>query len=133
MPLLLMLALNSIGQTTYERAFTYDTNGNRISSEIILAKEGEKAFRPSVMDTLAGVEVRIYPNPTNDRVLVETGATENAAAMRAVLMTATGAVLEEKMLDGPVVGFDLTGRASGMYYIEIGNGAVKQLWKVLKR
>ena len=127
-------ALTGWGQTTYERTFTYDMNGNRIACTILVAKAGggNGAFQPSAADTLAGVSIRIYPNPTNDKVFVATGTTEDVPTMKAVLMTETGAVLEEKRLAG-TENFDLTGKASGLYYLEISNNKEKLLWKVLKR
>lgn len=80
-----------------------------------------------------GMAMRIYPNPTNDMFFVSTAGNNAGGTMKATLVSATGAVLEVRYLNGSEESFDLTGEASGIYLLEIGNGNEKHVWKIIKR
>lgn len=138
-PLLFLLTTSGFGQNTFIRGFGYDTNGNRISAEILMAKshpdgstkDGE--FLPFATDTLADVTMRIYPNPTNDMFFVSTEGDNTGGTMKATLISATGAVLAVRYLNGSEESFDLSGEASGIFLLEIGNDSEKHVWKIIKR
>lgn len=139
LPLLFLFTICSFGQTTYVRAFTYDTNGNRIATEMLFAKtrtdgsSGKEEFLPSAADTLANMTVRIYPNPTNDMFFVSTTGNKADGTMKATLVSATGAVLSATLMDESEECFDLTGEASGIYFLEISIDGEKHVWKIIKR
>ena len=137
--LLFLFTICSFGQTTYVRAFTYDTNGDRIATEILFAKTrtdgsvDKEELLPLATDTLADVTMRIYPNPTNDMFFVSTSGNKTGGTIKATLISATGAVLAVKYLTDSEEGFDLAGEASGIYILEISNGKEKHVWKVVKQ
>ena len=140
LPLVLLLVMKSLGQSTFPKLFTYDQNGNRTGHMLAFAKadridnskEGAH-FMDFATDTLRDLTIQIYPNPTNDRVFVSTAMDETTPSLRAVLMTSTGSVLEEKRLDGGTESLDLSGKAPGLYILEIGTKETRHLWKIIKR
>ena len=88
---------------------------------------------PSATDTLANMTVRIYPNPTSDMFFVSTSGGEADGIVKATLVSATGAVLAVRYIDESEECFDLTGEASGIFLLEIGNDSEKHVWKIIKR
>ena len=93
--LFILYTICCFGQTAHVRAFTYDTNGNRIASEMLFAKTrtdgsvDKEEFLYSATDTLSNMTVRIYPNPTNDMFFVSTAVSEADVTMKATLVSAT--------------------------------------------
>ncbi|MCR5646009.1 MAG: T9SS type A sorting domain-containing protein [Bacteroidales bacterium] len=93
----------------------------------------EEEYLTSATDTLLDMTVNIYPNPTNDRVFVSTVAGEACGSLKARLMTTTGVLLEERLIENTAESFDMAGRASGIYLLEISGNGEQHLWKILKR
>lgn len=143
--LLIGLCLWSImqvyGQYPVNMVFSYDDNGNRIRNKIVFTKiqdkgnihETESSFLTSVLDTMNSVEICIYPNPTNDKVVVATRGMENGQTLKAMLLSITGKVLEERVIADTQESFDLSEKASGVYLLELHINQEKQIWKVIKR
>lgn len=137
--LFILYTICGFGQTAHVRAFTYDTNGNRIASEMLFAKTrtdgsvDKEEFLYSATDTLSNMTVRIYPNPTNDMFFVSTAVSEADVTMKATLVSATGAVLSVRHMDESEECFDLTGETTGMYFLEISTDKEKHTWKIIKR
>lgn len=90
-------------------------------------------FMASATDTLINLIVKIFPNPTNDKVFVSLIGDETSQTVQAMLMSSTGSLLEEKRFDNSTVSFNLTGKASGLYFLEISTDNTKHLWKIIKR
>lgn len=136
-PLFLVLAVKSFGQSTFTKLFSYDQNGNRIREELLFAKveksDNPARFMASATDTLINLIVKIFPNPTNDKVFVSLIGDETSQTVQAMLMSSTGSLLEEKRFDNSTVSFNLTGKASGLYFLEISTDNTKHLWKIIKR
>jgi len=138
--LLLLLSLKCFGQETYTKIFSYDQNGNRIRYELLLSKADKGSnsiedtpYMSSATDTLIDLAIQIFPNPTNDKVFVSSIGNETSKTVKAVLMTSTGSVLEEKQLVNSMESLDLTAKATGLYFLEISTDKAKHLWKIIKR
>ena len=139
--LLLGLCLWSVmlvnGQTPVNMIFTYDYNGNRTGREICFIRDNGGSEKqdalPFVSDTFDAVEVSIYPNPTSDKVIVAASGIRNGQDMKAVLLTISGEALEEKILANPTESFDLSGKAPGIYLLELYMNQEKHIWKVIKK
>lgn len=129
------------GQQPVNVVFTYDNNGNRIGREILFARAGdddndtlmEQELLTSVSDSFDTVEVSVFPNPTNDKVFVATKGLDSDRPMRAVLISPTGKALEERTVTSSAESFDLSGKASGVYLLELTVDRERHLWKVIKK
>ena len=143
--LLLGLCLWSVllvkGQTPVNMVFTYDYNGNRTGREICFIRgdgglentEAKQELLPFVSDCLGVVEVSIYPNPTNDKVYVAASGIGDGQNMKAVLSSMSGETLEERTIANTRESFDLSGKASGVYLLELYMNQEKHIWKVIKK
>lgn len=129
------------GQQPFYISFNYDENGNRTGTEILFTRAGgvgdntmeEQVFMSSISDSFNTVEVSVYPNPTNEKVYVATNNMENGHTMKALLMSVSGETLEERTVSGSKESFDLSGRASGIYLLELNLDQEKHIWKVIKK
>lgn len=139
--LCLLSVMQVFAQNPVNMNFNYDDNGNRTCNEIVITRildkvniqETESPFLTSALDSMNTVEISIYPNPTNDKVIVATRGMDSGQTLKAVLLSPTGKVLEERIVTDTGESFDLTGKASGVYLIEIYINQEKQIWKVIKR
>jgi hypothetical protein len=129
------------GQQYFNTTFSYDEHGNR-TGRVIQFSRGEEGTTKdlkgpeifsSVLDSFNFVDVNIYPNPTNDKVIVVTKGMENGQAMRAVLMDSSGKTLGERMMTNSEESFDLSGKASGIYLLVLTLDQEKHIWKVIKK
>ena len=129
------------GQIPMNMVFSYDDNGNRTGRVIVFSRadEGEEndikepELLPFASDSFKTVDVSIFPNPTNDKVFVELSGIENGQILKVVLMTATGKVLDEKSIASSEEFFDLSGKSSGIYLLELTLDQEKHVWKVIKK
>lgn len=139
--LCLLSIIHVFGQNPVNVNFNYDDNGNRIFKEIVITQvidkgnvqETKSPFLTSALDTMNTLEISIYPNPTNNKVIVATKGMESSQTLKAVLLSMTGEVLEERIIADTRESFDLSEKASGVYLIELYINQEKQIWKVIKR
>lgn len=141
--LLSAAAVPCLAQQNGTVSFSYDANGNRIARTLSFQKDdgkgrGDKehiATAPllaAATDTLSGLELALYPNPTDGRFSVSVGNAAEGTRLEAVLCTPTGAIISQKVLADGSVGFDLSGHASGVYLLRIEAGGETRIWKVIK-
>lgn len=135
-------AVPCLAQQTGTVSFNYDANGNRVLRTLSFQRgdgkgrgDTEHTAAPllaSATDTLAGLELSLYPNPTDGRFSVGVGNAAEGTRLEAVLCTPTGAVVSRKTLAGESIDFDLSGHAAGVYVLRIEAGEETRTWKVIK-
>lgn len=104
----------STGPGTYKVAVT-DTNGcQSVSASYVL-----NSTPPAGVSNLNSAEIKIFPNPTNEMVYVE-----SATALRAVILSTDGKVLIDKE---NVKEISLKGLVNGMYVIKLYNQEQQQV------
>lgn len=135
---LLLFAMDTFSQLPVQTLFSYDEAGNRVEREVSFSPigeglAGEQETLTSVSDSFGAMCVSIYPNPTNDKVFVATSNNDSRQTMKATLMSAAGQLLEEKSVKDAEESFDLSGRASGIYLIELSVGTEKHVWKLIRQ
>ena len=136
-------AVPCLAQQTGTVSFNYDANGNRVLRTLSFQRGDGKgrgdtehpAAAPllaTATDTLAGLELALYPNPTDGQFSVGVGNTAEGTRLEAVLCTPPGTVISRKTLAGESIDFDLSGHAAGVYVLRIEAAGQKRIWKVIK-
>lgn len=136
-------AVPCLAQQTGTVSFNYDANGNRVLRTLSFQRGDGKGrgdtkhianapLLASATDTLAGLEVALYPNPTDGQFSVGVGNAAEGTRLEAVLCTPTGTIISRKTLAGESIDFDLSGHAAGVYVLRIEAAGQKRIWKVIK-
>ena len=131
-------------------SYAYDNNGNRTGRTIVLPKTSEEMIKESDLssqddfssdeqrsilhDGLDKYALKLYPNPTSGRVMVESDAPVGKITM--YLTDTKGNLLKtissESAAQYPVT-FDLSAYSSGLYYLKFVSGQDSRVWKIIKK
>lgn len=118
-------------QTTVKDSivFTYDSNGNRTSRDLIF----ERLVDPKApIGNTSPFLCQLFPNPTPGEFRIQLADSETDSHTTATLLTSQGSVLQEKELSNGTVTFDLSSHADGVYILKIRNERAAETWKVIK-
>ena len=75
-----------------------------------------------VVDENNAMEIKVYPNPTNGILFVETRrATSLQAETEYIITNVTGQMLLSGHITNEIQQIDVTGLAEGMYFVRIQN------------
>lgn len=110
--------------------FSYDANGNRISRGISFKRILPPEQSPT---TLQHISYDLFPNPTKGQFSIVMNEPDKAGVLHATLLTTTGARIEEKIMSGSQMTFDLSSHPSGIYLLEVDGPDGHQSWKVIKQ
>ena len=129
--------------------FDYDACGNRTNrliefsgTEEFQESERESAFawigkesrwQASLSDVFAGMDVKLFPNPTEGGFFLSLFGDELPRNTMATLCTIDGSILHERIVAYHVEEFDLGGRPAGVYLINLSSGDDVKTWKIIKR
>lgn len=131
-------------------SYAYDNNGNRTGRTIELIKTNEEMKKESDLssqddipfdekrnilhDGLDKYSLKLYPNPTSGRVMVESDAPVGKISM--YLTDTKGNLLKTITSDSadqyPVT-FDLSGYSNGLYFLKFVSGQDSRVWKIIKK
>ncbi len=110
--------------------FTYDSNGNRTSRDLIF----ERLVDPKApIGNTSPFLCQLFPNPTPGEFRIQLVNPEAGSCAKATLLTSQGTVLQEKELDNGITTFDLSSHADGVYILKIQDTKAIETWKVIKR
>ena len=117
--------------------YSYDAAGNRIRRAVVpLSKEGVDL--PGVKGVNANEEafvfwsgVRVYPNPTQGTVRLETADTLIVEDYR--LFDVRGLLLEQGRAGTPGMTLDLSGRVDGIYLLDVVVGRERRHFRIIKQ
>lgn len=145
--MILSMHIASAQQTV---SYAYDNNGNRTGRTIVLPKTSEEMIKESdffsqgdtsaddqlsiLHDGLDQYALRLYPNPTSGRVVVENDAPDGKISM--YLTDTQGNLLETIIPESAAqhsVTFDLSAYSSGIYYLKFVSGQDSRVWKIVKQ
>ena len=121
-------------------SYGYDAAGNRISRTIVIAAPLKSAPAPAVeeqptvySETLSGVELKIYPNPTDGLLKVEIhNLPENQTAGIWLYNMSGKLVTSFKGVTGFAT-VDISGQPQGTYLMKIVAGEYQTEWKIIKK
>lgn len=123
--------------------YIYDESGNRINRTVVTAKadqngrcvaDNESAENQSlVLNNTDDNGISVYPNPTDDKFTVVLSE-PTGKVYHITLYNMMGLLVEEHdvMASSNFV-FDLTGKSSGTYLLNIVADGISRTWKVVKR
>jgi hypothetical protein len=84
------------------------------------------------VETLAQVEIKIFPNPTTEKITLEISQWETLQQGVFKLFTLTGQLLQERHVHAAVTEISLTGLATGAYILKVQINERVEDWKVIK-
>lgn len=127
--------------------FAYDDCGNRISRTLQFQRQeggksggledalkaDEEQWYASLTDTYVGVEVNLFPNPTEGGFILSFTGGEIPDGVIVTLYTSDGKALESCMVTSATTEFDLVGKPAGIYLIRLVSERETMVLKVIKR
>lgn len=136
-------------QNSSSVVFTYDNNGNRTSVQYVMSKidddespndtindrSGDKNgdFATSGNDTIGGINISIYPNPTSGYLVLSTDSYSQSRTINVRLLSLQGIIIDEREITSDRAEFDLSGSPAGVYLLSIICDEEKHLWKIVKK
>ncbi len=138
---LLLCSYYSFAQTTYQ----YDENGNRTARIVDLGKDleatanfndslqGESELPKPLQETLGEATVKIYPNPTQGLLILESQGFENDVLPQFEVYTLSGSLLQRIKSTENRQQIDLSDQPAGIYLLRIKSGSLRREWKIIKQ
>lgn len=133
-----VVCLNAQSRAYYVN-FNYDNDGNRISRFISLGDDRDDRSSSDTTETIHYTDIidesqiNIYPNPTTESVFVNITNPEDGNTISATMLSPTGVLLDSKVIGAAAVEFDLSGKAAGIYILELRSENDTKTWKIIKR
>ena len=107
-----------------DRSYSVKAVYDECESEYALAADGQAFVRLTNLGiNEADNALRIYPNPTNGQVTIETMASQVA------VYNIVGQLIESKSVENGTVTFNLGQFSDGVYFIKVGN-AIQKIVKI---
>jgi hypothetical protein len=143
-----------------EGRYEYDASGNRTSRKTIVLEEPqfapaapqdsalaaneleslttlmtqELATEPEYfVEKIAQVEIKIYPNPTTEKITLEIPAWENLQTGNFKLFSLTGQLLQEQSVYSTTTSVSLAGLPKGTYILKVYINNRTEDWKIIKQ
>lgn len=135
------LFFSGLSAQTYKTEFTYDNAGNRISRKVIVltspqtrAPAGIETPDPLV-DEWQDCKVKIYPNPTRGRLVVEVLCTKKEESLHwvGVYNSAGQRISTESFSGSGSAQADLSSCSEGIYILVVGCGKEENQYKIIKQ
>jgi hypothetical protein len=145
---MLAIPLFCLAQNSLARQYDYDAAGNRILRKTItlnlappappdslratgdeLQVTGEQFF----VETIAQIKIKIYPNPTTERITMEISNLENISAGVFKLYSLSGQLLQERPIHSITTTVSLAGMPTGAYILKVQINDQIEDWKIIKQ
>jgi hypothetical protein len=157
-----ILPLFCLAQNTLPRQYDYDAAGNRISRKVITMNYVPPAPSDSTLieletfasdefvppesqessytattsefyvEYIAQTEIKIYPNPTTEKVTLEIAGWETLQTGVFKLFTMNGQLLQERPVHSVATEISLAGLAKGAYILKVEINDYTEDWKIIK-
>lgn len=105
--------------------FTYDNSGNIIERKLLIQNNRPNApvINPKPhseeKDSMNVLEFKIYPNPTNDFVIIDGSLPNDCKSAKLYLINNSGQILLKDNYDGSSKSINVQDLKPGVYYLEI--------------
>ena len=144
--LILAIPLMCMAQTQLARGYDYDAAGNRVLRKVIelgIEIEQPPAFSPPAppdspqtaeyfVEKIAQVEIKIYPNPTTEKITMEIANMQNLSTGVFKLYSLSGQLLQEQPVYSSTTEVSLSGFAKGAYILKVYINDQSEEWKIIK-
>jgi len=157
-----MLPLFCLAQGGLLIQYEYDASGNRTARKTITMRGGPEAPNDSLqelqvtsyelqevaspvsfvspelatpeyfVETIAQVEMKIYPNPTTEKITLQISNMETLQKGILQLFTLNGQLLQTRLLSEAEVTVSLAGLANGTYILKVQINGITEDWKIIK-
>jgi len=84
------------------------------------------------VETIAQVEMKIYPNPTTEKITLEISGWKDLKTGIFKLFSLNGQLLQEQPVHSTATVISLTGLSSGAYILKVFINDTTEDWKVIK-
>ena len=151
--LILAIPLMCMAQTQLARGYDYDAAGNRVLRKVVelgIEIEQPPAFSPPAppdspqtadlspktaeyfVEKIAQVEIKIYPNPTTEKITMEIANMQTMSTGVFKLYSLSGQLLQEQPVYSSITEVSLAGFAKGAYILKVHINDQTEEWKIIK-
>ena len=145
--LLLAIPLICMAQPALSREYSYDAAGNRIVRKMVVLPAAPLLAPPDTLHTadhslqtadyfaekISQVEIKIYPNPTTEKITLEIANMENLKTGRFTLYSLTGQLLQAQSVYSAATTVSLAGFSKGAYILKLHINDKTEEWKIIKQ
>ena len=85
------------------------------------------------LETVAQVEMKIYPNPTTEKITLEISGWEDLQTGIFKLYSLNGQLLQEQPVSSATTVVSLTGLSKGTYILKVQINGITEDWKIIKQ
>ncbi|MCL2290413.1 MAG: T9SS type A sorting domain-containing protein [Bacteroidetes bacterium] len=125
-------------------SYEYDDAGNRVCRKVVYLPDWKssptedstttKLFVPEYfVEKIAQVEMKIYPNPTTEKITLEISNMENLQTGTFKLFSITGQFLQEQPVHSATTTVSLAGLPKGTYLLKVQINHRTEEWKIIKQ
>jgi len=124
------------------REYDYDAAGNRILRKVLTINPAPPAPQDSLevtsdgvlffIETIAKTEIKIYPNPTTEKITLEISQWDNLLRGIFKLYSLTGQLLQEHTVHSLTTTVSLANLPKGIYILKVNINNHTEEWKIIK-
>ena len=143
--LVLFIPILCMAQSSLTRVYEYDAAGNRTSRKTLEVFHSPPAppspahlltQEPLVaeyfIETIAQVEIKIYPNPATEKVTLEISGWETLQTGNFKLYSLSGQLLQEHPIHSASTIISLKTLPTGVYILKVNINDRTEDWKIIK-
>ena len=149
--LLFAVPLFCMAQTPLARQYSYDASGNRTACAVInmsppqappdstkdqklqvTSYELQEVEYEYFIEKIAQTEIKIYPNPTTEKITLAISRWENLQTGMFKLYSLNGQLLQEQLVHSLTTTISLIGMPKGVYILKVNVNGVTEDWKIIK-
>lgn len=132
--LFLLIALNTFSINAEKISYSYDSSGNRIKREIVLATKSmnQRSENTRYSEMLSERHVNIYPNPTRGVLKLDITGKDNMDEAIIQIFSVSGQQILSVIASDFPMELDISSQPDGIYILHIRIGSDESSWKIIK-
>lgn len=136
---LFLLSLIGWSQQCSKITYSYDTNGNRIKTLLVVTPCNEEASMKKINQTakdsvkpIQSFNVNAYPNPAMDKVTVEIEQTKDGEQSAVFIYDLQGKQVYSNTTSSAIMNIDVSALSPGNYNLQVVKGTKKVSYTIAK-